>query len=248
MISINLYIDYLNTKLNRSMYVLSAQGQNIVNLLPEICDDEKSLDLVNNVLNLLYDRLKSGFKLEDLDAYDCSGLFMKFALEHGIFTVDMTANEIYKSIPDKVPLTEVQIGDFLFDGSDAKKTHVGYAIDHEYAIEARGTRYGVVKTRIKDRSWKYAARPYWWSDVPDYKPTLTRKLYYVEGNMMKGDDVALVQTSLKGFNCDCGKIDGVFGLKTDAAVKKFQTENGLNPSGKVGKKTAKKLGFKYDVK
>lgn len=31
--------------------------------------------------------------------------------------------------------------------------HIGISLDGVWAIEARGFNYGVVKTRIKDRSW-----------------------------------------------------------------------------------------------
>lgn len=38
-----------------------------------------------------------------------------------------------------------------------------------------------------------------------------------------------------------GKIDGIYGAETKAAVKKFQKDHGLKPDGKVGEKTWKKL-------
>ncbi len=39
--------------------------------------------------------------------------------------------------------------------------HFGVYIGGGYAIEARGTAYGVVKTRVKDRPWTYWFKPPW---------------------------------------------------------------------------------------
>ena len=57
--------------------------------------------------------------------------------------------------------------------------------------------------------------------------------------MMQGSDVVLVQTILKNNGYDIGEsgVDGVFGINTSAAVRKFQIEHGLVNDGKVGPKT-----------
>lgn len=251
MVNISIWLTYLTEKLNRDLYVLGANGENIVDLLPVICKNEAgNVELINNILNLLYKRLKGGFTLEELDAFDCSGLFAKFALEHGIFKQDMTANDIYNAVKQKVPVTDVQVGDFVFKGDDTVKTHIGYAIDSEYAIESRGTAYGVVKTRLSERPWKYAVRPDWWEgiDPKPYRPVLTRELYYTKSgkSLMRGDDVLMVQARLNALKYSCGTADGVFGKKTDIAVRNFQTDNGLVTDGIVGKNTANKLGFDFE--
>ena len=246
MVNISVWLTYLTEKLNRDMYVLGANGENIVDLLPVICKNEAgNVELINNVLTLLHKRLKGGFTLEELNAFDCSGLFVKFALEHGIFKHDMTANDLYNAVEQKIPVTDVQVGDFVFYGDDTRKTHIGYAIDSEYAIEARGTAYGVVKTLLSERPWKYAVRPDWWEGIEPLPKVLTRTLYYVQGNLMRGEDVRAVQKELNERGYSVGSADGVFGKKTDTAVKKFQGDNNLIVDGVVGKKTAEALGFKF---
>jgi peptidoglycan hydrolase-like protein with peptidoglycan-binding domain len=50
-----------------------------------------------------------------------------------------------------------------------------------------------------------------------------------------------LQILLNGFNFDCGKVDGVFGTKTEGAVKAFQKANRLKVDGIVGKDTWTKL-------
>lgn len=62
-----------------------------------------------------------------------------------------------------------------------------------------------------------------------------------------GDEVAELQALL---NAKCGsdlKVDGVFGAKTEAAVKAFQKANNLTVDGIVGPKTWSALGVQGDI-
>ena len=245
-IPIDEWLDYLFDKVDRDVYVLGSQGENIITLFPKICEMETNrIDLVDNILTLLNKRYKKGINFEVIFAYDCSGLFMKFAMDRDLFKHDMTANDIYNSVPNKISVSSVDVGDFVFMGTDSNKEHIGYVIDKEYVIEARGTAYGVVKTKLSERNWKYAARPYWWSGISYDKPVLTRELFYVQNNLMRGDDVLAVQIELNKRHCSVGSADGVFGKKTKTGVEKFQSENNLTVDGVVGKKTAEALGFKF---
>lgn len=56
-----------------------------------------------------------------------------------------------------------------------------------------------------------------------------------------GSDVRELQTKLNSLGYDCGKVDGIFGTKTLAAVKRFQQKYKLAVDGIVGKNTYKKL-------
>ncbi len=51
---------------------------------------------------------------------------------------------------------------------------------------------------------------------------------------MRGDDVALLQTRLTEMGFDCGRVDGVFGLRTESAVRDFQKSVGVKVDGKCG--------------
>lgn len=57
-----------------------------------------------------------------------------------------------------------------------------------------------------------------------------------------GTIVKDIQTKLNEKGYDAGAVDGIFGILTANAVKKFQTDNGLISDGIVGVKTAAKLG------
>lgn len=243
MADLNDYIDYLYSRLG-NMYVLGGQGGRFVDALPVICKrEEQKIGLVQNILTLLNKKLKEGADINTLLEYDCGGLFMDYAIKHGIYKYDMRANDIYNAIPDKIKVSKVKRGDFVFHGTKENKTHVGYVVDDEWVIEARGTAYGVVKTRIKERGWQFAARPDFWSEKQ--KPVLTRELYYTNP-MIHGDDVGLLQIKLNGMDYNCGTADGYFGKKTEMAVKNYQSDEGLTVDGVVGKKTAEALGFRWE--
>lgn len=58
-----------------------------------------------------------------------------------------------------------------------------------------------------------------------------------------GTQVRTLQTKLNNWGYDAGTVDGIFGSKTQAAVKRFQQKNGLVVDGIVGTKTAAALGM-----
>lgn len=57
----------------------------------------------------------------------------------------------------------------------------------------------------------------------------------------KGSDVMEIQSILKQIGYDPGPIDGVYGSKTENAVRQFQRNNGLVPDGIIGPNTYKIL-------
>ncbi len=58
-----------------------------------------------------------------------------------------------------------------------------------------------------------------------------------------GDIVAQIQTRLKNWGYYFGAVDGVYGGKTEEAVRYFQRKNGLAADGQVGNLTLAALGI-----
>ena len=58
----------------------------------------------------------------------------------------------------------------------------------------------------------------------------------------RSDEVTAVQQALKEKGYYDYTVDGIFGTRTQSAVKSFQRDNGLQPDGIAGEKTLKALG------
>ena len=128
-----------------------------------------------------------------------------------------------------------------------KSGHVGYYIGNGYAIEWRGFAYGCVKTKVAGRGWthwyklpfiNYGAVSTTQPDTDTPAIDAVRNLSYRAGKtMLRGEDVRKLQVDLNMLGFDCGAADGIFGKKTDAAVRAYQAANNLEVDGIVGSKT-----------
>ena len=63
----------------------------------------------------------------------------------------------------------------------------------------------------------------------------------------RSDEVAKIQTALKDMGYYTGGVDGIFGVKTQDAVMKFQRSKGLTADGIAGPQTLKALGLQVDA-
>ncbi len=64
-----------------------------------------------------------------------------------------------------------------------------------------------------------------------------RSLNLQEPPLMRGDDVAALQSRLTEMGFDCGRVDGIYGARTELAVKDFQKSVGATIDGKCGPAT-----------
>ncbi len=59
----------------------------------------------------------------------------------------------------------------------------------------------------------------------------------------RGQEVRNIQSRLIKWGYMTGYVDGIYGAKTEAGVKKFQRKHGLTPDGVAGPKTLAKIGL-----
>ena len=93
-----------------------------------------------------------------LYAYDCSGLGMYYLqnVKH-IFKSDMTANGMMGQC---VLMDEPKKGYWVFRLNDSgKAVHIGYMVSDTELIEAKGRKYGVVRTKYKASAWNKIGKP-----------------------------------------------------------------------------------------
>ena len=117
--------------------------------------------------------------------------------------------------------------------------------------------YKIITLRINDKAWEtnnfgqrifrtfvtntsdYEIFGYW-----DYETRIWIELRVVGcgEKIATRAEAKKIQRALNNRNFYVGKPDGKIGPKTVAALKKFQSSKGLNPTGKITKTTAKQLG------
>ena len=87
-----------------------------------------------------------------LYAYDCSGLgcYWLYNLKH-LYKGDVTADTMMRRT--KLVSTAPKRGYWVFKLSGSKASHVGYMISGTELIEAKGRKYGVVKTTFRSKDW-----------------------------------------------------------------------------------------------
>src|SRR4051794_23321601 len=68
-----------------------------------------------------------------------------------------------------------------------------------------------------------------------------RILFFVPARLIAGDDVAALQQRLLDMGFDCGRVDGLFGVETELALREFQRNVGLQADGTCGPATFKAL-------
>ncbi len=80
-----------------------------------------------------------------------------------------------------------------------------------------------------------------WAALVEAGHQLGNRYLYRRTPMLRGDDIAELQTRLGTLGFDCGKVDGIFGDQTAKALTEFQRNTGLNPDGICGPETLGEL-------
>lgn len=206
-----------------------------------------------------YDSVTKNWVADKRHVTDCQGLLDSYLGN------DTTANGNYNNYcTDKGLIASINrpfvIGEAVFNGSDVKKTHVGWICgflgSDPLVVEARGLKYGVVITRMSTRAWKYRGlmtKKFSYSD-PKPEPQPEPSVYQFHRPLRYGDvgdDVVELKVLLfdKGYRMNGVTINTDnsrnFGGKTRTLVKEFQRDNGLTVDGIAGRNTIIALGGVY---
>ena len=70
-----------------------------------------------------------------------------------------------------------------------------------------------------------------WSVLIEASWSLGDRILYLRSPNLRGEDVAELQASLNRIGFDCGRVDGIFGPSTRAALVEFQRNIGLTENG-----------------
>lgn len=113
-------------------------------------------------------------------------------------------------------------------------------------VEAHSRKEGVKKSVVTGRRWDIGVL------IPGVEYTQNSEtvivtppnlIFRLTNPLMRGETVREIQRKLKENGLDPGKIDGIYGPHTIAAVIAFQRIEGLIVDGEVGPETGKELGI-----
>jgi len=76
--------------------------------------------------------------------------------------------------------------------------------------------------------------PETWRSLYEAGYRLGDRMLFLRRPMMRGEDVSEIQSRLSSLGFDVGKVDGIFGPKTETAVVEFQHNRNLAEDGKAG--------------
>ncbi len=176
---------------------------------------------------------------------DCSGLFAWAFKQLGgyIYHGSNTIFKDYTTATGKLVNGQRADGQPIKPGTavflcnaDSGYHHIGLYVGDNTVIEAKGTQYGVVTSKLSHWDYWGELKGIIYADADPQTPALKlgdRTLLRQSPNQT-GADVTDLQSRLNALGFDCGEVDGVFGKKTKAGVMAFQKAAGLNPDGKFG--------------
>lgn len=254
------FLNYLNSFVDRAIYVWGGQTQVLRNSIAwkddtfgkALGDAEawiKAVETNGNSANKaisLYRRRKGKFGV--IPCVDCSGLGMNWLYNKTrMFSSDMTANGM-RGKCRIITRSELKKGDWVFRvNSSGRATHIGYVVDDDLnVVHARGRAYGVVREPYSSSYWHQCGRPRVFEAeiIAQPKPNgiaFKRKLKRTYP-MMTGEDVKQLQTMLNEQDGAGLAVDGKFGNKTKKAVRCYQSSKGLQVDGIAGINTISALG------
>lgn len=165
--------------------------------------------------------------------YDCRG-FTRWLIQQAGSDIagsgatsqwDNTANWVQRGEIDQMPADLVSV---VFRRVDGRMEHTGMHLGGGRVIHCSRN----VEEGTTARGWTHYAIPkgiYRPEEIPVTHRTLRRGA--------QGDDVRAMQLALVGHGYTPGECDGIFGKRTEAAVKAFQKAQGLSADGICGPKT-----------
>lgn len=95
------------------------------------------------------------------------------------------------------------------------------SFQQERGLSVTGTLDAVTMRALEEARWKLG----------------DRSLNLQESPLLRGDDVAELQSRLTQMGFDCGRVDGIYGARLESGVKEFQKSVGISVDGKCGPAT-----------
>ena len=188
------FIEYVESKIG-CPYLWGSQGETLYDIVAKYAKG-KSQSEANTVKMLGFMEENNGIK--DTQFFDCSGLGVKWLLEHGKIKSDTTAAGLYnKCTPIKD--NEVTTGCWCFLKNSNGIYHIGYVVENDMVVHAFNQEKGVIKERCTARKWIYAR--------PDFAFDFEKPQKPLYDTLSVGDKVTIAE-SIKGYNTADNALKG----------------------------------------
>ena len=179
-----------------------------------------------------------GCRYEGKLAFDCRGFTHWCLLQAGIDIKGSGATSQYNTISNWMQKGTVEdmpdVVCCVFRQSGKTMQHTGLHVGNGVIIHcSNGVQYG----KITQAGWTHYAIPaglYEEGDVAGVK---------IMKKGSKGENVRFLQESLNKLGYSCGDADGVFGMRTETAVKLFQADHLLTEDGIAGEMTQEAIAI-----
>lgn len=186
------FIDYLNDQVGMP-YLWGGQHTKLTpeNYVAVIRNKEKRTnkknweDDANDAIAFCKKKFDEGLSV--LYAYDCSGLgcYWLYNLQH-LYKCDVNANTMMSRCDLRSDFP--QKGWWVFRLNGKRASHIGYMIDDQYLVEAKGRKYGVVKTKFDKKDWNKWGVPNVFKneiekDESEQEPIEKKKMIKVKGSV-----------------------------------------------------------------
>lgn len=143
---------------------------------------------------------------------------------------------------DEIRLSVGDVGEPVTDVQQ-RLDHLGFSV----AVDPPGSYGDGTRAAVEAFQHRRGLRvdgicgPQTWSALVEAGRTLGDRFLYRRSPMLRGDDVAELQQRLSALGFDSGRVDGIFGDLTSAALGEFQRNAGLPVDGIAGASTVAQL-------
>lgn len=187
------FLEYVESKVG-CPYMWGSQGETLYDIVAKYAKGKsQSEEKTVKMLGFMED---NGIK--DTQFFDCSGLSVKWLLDHDKIDHDTTAAGLYR-LCTPIKDSEVQEGCWCFLKNSTGIYHIGYLVDDNTVVHALNQEKGVIKEKRTARKWIYAR--------PDFAFTFKTAQNAPKEPLKIGDKVTLAK-SVKGYNTADNALKG----------------------------------------
>lgn len=187
------FLEYVESKVG-CPYCWGGNGETLYDIVAKYASGKGQSD--KKTVKMLGFMEDHGIK--DTQFFDCSGLGVKWLLDHDKIDHDTTAAGLYRKC---TPITEKELitGCWCFLKKDNGIYHIGYLVDDNTVVHAFNQEKGVIKEKRTARKWIYAR--------PDFAFAFTKPQKPQIDTLAVGDKVTLTE-SVKGYNTADNALKG----------------------------------------